>query len=85
MQKIGNVDDMEMLNTFNMGVGLVIAAPKGLQKDLAAAIAEGLPGAEGLGNRPGRGGRRRRAVRRIMIDRKALIDAIPDCLTVTAR
>jgi phosphoribosylformylglycinamidine cyclo-ligase len=38
MQKIGNVDDMEMLNTFNMGVGLVIAAPKGLQKDLAAAI-----------------------------------------------
>ena len=38
MQKIGNVDDMEMLNTFNMGVGLVIAAPKGLRPDLAAAI-----------------------------------------------
>jgi phosphoribosylformylglycinamidine cyclo-ligase len=40
MQKIGNIEDLEMYRTFNMGVGLVIAAPAGLQKDLAAAIAE---------------------------------------------
>jgi phosphoribosylformylglycinamidine cyclo-ligase len=38
MQKIGNVEEREMFNTFNMGVGLVIAAPKGLQKDIAAAF-----------------------------------------------
>jgi phosphoribosylformylglycinamidine cyclo-ligase len=40
IQKIGNIEDLEMYRTFNMGVGLVIAAPAGLQKDLAAAIAE---------------------------------------------
>lgn len=38
MQKLGNVDEMEMFNTFNMGVGLVIAAPKGLLKDFTAAL-----------------------------------------------
>jgi phosphoribosylformylglycinamidine cyclo-ligase len=38
MRKIGNVEDLEMHRTFNMGVGLVIAAPAGLQNDLAAAI-----------------------------------------------
>ena len=40
MQKIGNIEDLEMHRTFNMGVGLVIAAPAGLQGELAAAIAE---------------------------------------------
>jgi phosphoribosylformylglycinamidine cyclo-ligase len=40
MQTIGNIDDLEMHRTFNMGVGLVIVAPAGLQNDLAAAIAE---------------------------------------------
>ena len=39
MQGIGNLDDREMYRTFNMGVGLVIVAPPGLQDDLAAAIA----------------------------------------------
>jgi len=40
MQTIGNIEDLEMHRTFNMGVGLVIVAPTGLQNDLAAAIAE---------------------------------------------
>jgi phosphoribosylformylglycinamidine cyclo-ligase len=40
MQKIGNIEDLEMHRTFNMGVGLVIVAPAGLQNDLATAIAE---------------------------------------------
>jgi len=40
MQKIGNIEALEMHRTFNMGVGLVIAAPAGLQNDLATAIAE---------------------------------------------
>jgi phosphoribosylformylglycinamidine cyclo-ligase len=39
MQTIGSINDLEMHRTFNMGVGLVIAAPAGLQNDLAAAIA----------------------------------------------
>ncbi len=38
MQKIGNVVEPEMYRTFNMGVGLVLAAPAGLEDDLAAAI-----------------------------------------------
>lgn len=38
MQKIGNVAEPEMYRTFNMGVGLVLAAPAGLQDDLAAAL-----------------------------------------------
>jgi len=40
MQTIGNIEDVEMHRTFNMGVGLVIVGPAGLQSDLAAAIAE---------------------------------------------
>jgi phosphoribosylformylglycinamidine cyclo-ligase len=40
MQTIGEIEDLEMHRTFNMGVGLVIAAPAGLQNDLAAAMAE---------------------------------------------
>jgi phosphoribosylformylglycinamidine cyclo-ligase len=40
MQQIGNIDDIEMHRTFNMGVGLVIVAPSGLQNDLASAMAE---------------------------------------------
>jgi phosphoribosylformylglycinamidine cyclo-ligase len=38
MHAIANVDEFEMYRTFNMGVGLVIVAPAGLQGDLAAAI-----------------------------------------------
>jgi phosphoribosylformylglycinamidine cyclo-ligase len=38
MQKIGSIDDLEMLRAFNMGVGLVIAAPAGMQSELAAAM-----------------------------------------------
>jgi phosphoribosylformylglycinamidine cyclo-ligase len=39
MQRLGNIDDLEMHRTFNMGVGLVLIAPPGLQGKLAAAIA----------------------------------------------
>jgi phosphoribosylformylglycinamidine cyclo-ligase len=39
MQRLGNIDDLEMHRVFNMGVGLVIIAPAGLQSELAAAIA----------------------------------------------
>jgi phosphoribosylformylglycinamidine cyclo-ligase len=39
MQRLGNIDDLEMHRTFNMGVGLVLIGPPGLQGDLAAAIA----------------------------------------------
>jgi phosphoribosylformylglycinamidine cyclo-ligase len=38
MQNIGNIEELEMLRAFNMGVGLVIAAPAGLQSELAAAF-----------------------------------------------
>jgi phosphoribosylformylglycinamidine cyclo-ligase len=38
MHKIGNVAELEMYRTFNMGVGLVLIGPPGLQSDLAAAI-----------------------------------------------
>ncbi len=38
MQKIGNIDELEMLRAFNMGVGLVIAAPARLQSELAAVM-----------------------------------------------
>jgi phosphoribosylformylglycinamidine cyclo-ligase len=38
MQRLGNIDDLEMHRTFNMGVGLVLIAPPGLQSNLAAAI-----------------------------------------------
>jgi phosphoribosylformylglycinamidine cyclo-ligase len=39
MQRLGAIDDLEMHRTFNMGVGLVLAAPAGLLDDLTAAIA----------------------------------------------
>ena len=35
MQRLGNIPDAEMLRAFNMGVGLVIVAPAGLQPQLA--------------------------------------------------
>jgi phosphoribosylformylglycinamidine cyclo-ligase len=38
MQRLGNLDDLEMYRTFNMGVGLVLIGPTGLQSELAAAI-----------------------------------------------
>jgi phosphoribosylformylglycinamidine cyclo-ligase len=38
MQRLGNIDDIEMHRAFNMGVGLVLIAPAGLQRELAAAI-----------------------------------------------
>jgi phosphoribosylformylglycinamidine cyclo-ligase len=38
MQRIGNIDDFEMHRTFNMGVGLVLIGPPGLQADLEQAI-----------------------------------------------
>jgi phosphoribosylformylglycinamidine cyclo-ligase len=37
MQRLGNIDDLEMHRTFNMGVGLVLIGPPGLQGELAAA------------------------------------------------
>ena len=39
MQRLGNIDPIEMLRTFNMGAGLVLAAAPGLQPELAAALA----------------------------------------------
>jgi phosphoribosylformylglycinamidine cyclo-ligase len=42
MQRIGNIDDLEMHRAFNMGVGLVLVAPPGLLNDLIAAI-KGFP------------------------------------------
>jgi phosphoribosylformylglycinamidine cyclo-ligase len=38
MQTLGAIDDLEMHRTFNMGVGLVIVAPPGLQQEIASAI-----------------------------------------------
>ena len=35
MQRLGNIPDAEMLRAFNMGVGLVLIAPAGLQSQLA--------------------------------------------------
>ncbi len=35
MQRLGDIPDAEMLRAFNMGVGLVIVAPAGLQPQLA--------------------------------------------------
>jgi phosphoribosylformylglycinamidine cyclo-ligase len=40
MQRMGNIDDLEMHRTFNMGVGLVIAAPPGCLSAMESAIAE---------------------------------------------
>jgi phosphoribosylformylglycinamidine cyclo-ligase len=42
MQRLGNIDDLEMHRTFNMGVGLVMIGPPGLQNEFAAAI-KGFP------------------------------------------
>jgi phosphoribosylformylglycinamidine cyclo-ligase len=39
MQRLGSIEDHEMHRTFNMGVGLVLVGPPGMQRDLAAAIA----------------------------------------------
>jgi phosphoribosylformylglycinamidine cyclo-ligase len=38
MQRIGGVEDVEMHRTFNMGVGLVLIGPPGLESKLADAI-----------------------------------------------
>jgi phosphoribosylformylglycinamidine cyclo-ligase len=38
MQRLGEIEDIEMHRAFNMGVGLVLIAPAGLQRALAAAI-----------------------------------------------
>jgi phosphoribosylformylglycinamidine cyclo-ligase len=43
LQRLGNVNDAEMFRTFNMGVGLVLIAPPGLQPQLAAAIRDTPP------------------------------------------
>jgi phosphoribosylformylglycinamidine cyclo-ligase len=39
MRKLGQIEEIEMYRTFNMGVGLVIVAPAGLQQEIATAIA----------------------------------------------
>lgn len=38
MQQLGQIEELEMYRTFNMGVGLVLVAPAGLQGDIADAI-----------------------------------------------
>ncbi len=38
LQQLGNISDLEMFWTFNMGVGLVLAGPPRLQSTLSAAI-----------------------------------------------
>jgi phosphoribosylformylglycinamidine cyclo-ligase len=38
MQRIGNIDEVEMHRAFNMGVGLVIVAPSGLEAALSEAF-----------------------------------------------
>ena len=38
MQKLGAIETVEMHRVFNMGVGLVLVAPAGLQSQLASAI-----------------------------------------------
>ena len=38
LQRLGNIDPLEMLRTFNMGVGLVLAAAPGSQPQLAAVL-----------------------------------------------
>ena len=39
MQGLGNIDEVEMHRTFNMGVGLVLVAAPGQQAELASALA----------------------------------------------
>ena len=38
MQKLGKIPDAEMFRAFNMGVGLILIAPAGLQDQLAALL-----------------------------------------------
>ncbi len=38
MQHLGNIPDAEMFRAFNMGVGLVIIAPAGLQEQIASLL-----------------------------------------------
>ena len=38
MQRLGNIPDAEMLRAFNMGVGLVLVAPAGLQGQLSSLL-----------------------------------------------
>lgn len=38
MQRLGNIPDAEMLRAFNMGVGLVLIAPAGLQPELETLL-----------------------------------------------
>jgi phosphoribosylformylglycinamidine cyclo-ligase len=38
MQRIGQVEDSEMYRTFNMGVGLVLVAPRGLLDDITSVL-----------------------------------------------
>ena len=38
MQRLGNIPDVEMLRAFNMGVGLVLIAPAGLQVQLSSIV-----------------------------------------------
>jgi len=38
MQRLGNIEDIEMHRAFNMGVGLVLIGPPGLLPALGAAI-----------------------------------------------
>ena len=38
MQRLGNIPDAEMFRAFNMGVGLVLIAPPGLQDEMAALL-----------------------------------------------
>ena len=38
MQRLGNIPEAEMLRAFNMGVGLVMIAPAGLQPQLASLL-----------------------------------------------
>jgi phosphoribosylaminoimidazole (AIR) synthetase len=39
MRKLGQIEEIEMYRTFNMGVGLVIVAAAGLEQEIAGAIA----------------------------------------------
>ena len=38
MQRLGNIAEAEMLRAFNMGVGLVIVAPAGINEQLASIV-----------------------------------------------
>ncbi len=38
MQRLGNIPEAEMLRAFNMGVGLVLIAPAGLQQQIASLL-----------------------------------------------